>query len=147
MNKDQKILAEAYTEGVRKAVKGGALGAASGASKGAATTSWVPAIGPLAGVKAASTGVGAALGGLAGAKKGAALGGVGGAGIGAMMDDEDAENPSDAVSTVFNKVSTLLTKKGLKAHEQSEILDVVKQAIKAGWDLGYKASEDNPFRK
>jgi hypothetical protein len=103
MNKDSKNIAEVYTEGVKKAVKGGVLGAAggallggalgavSGASKGAAATSWVPAIGPLAAVKAAGPAIGAATGGIAGAKKGAAIGGVGGATLGALSKDEEAE--------------------------------------------------------
>jgi hypothetical protein len=50
------------------------------------------------------------------------------------------------IGSLFRKVSDLLSAKGLKAFEQQEILDVVQEAIKLGFNEGYKAGFTNPFK-
>jgi hypothetical protein len=50
------------------------------------------------------------------------------------------------IGSLFKKVSDLLSAKGLKAFEQQEILDVVQEAIKLGFNEGYKAGSTNPFK-
>jgi len=50
------------------------------------------------------------------------------------------------IGSLFRKVSDLLSAKGLKAFEQQEILDVVQEAIKLGFNEGYKAGSQNPFK-
>lgn len=57
------------------------------------------------------------------------------------------ESHQDEISSIYREVSDLLSAKGLKAFEQDEILKAVQKAIKLGWNQGYKAAEDNPFRK
>lgn len=49
-------------------------------------------------------------------------------------------------SNIYREISDLLSKKGFRAFEQTEILDVVQKAIKMAYDEGYKAAESNPFR-
>jgi succinyl-CoA synthetase beta subunit len=51
------------------------------------------------------------------------------------------------LGNVYRQVSDLLSKKGLKAHEYEDVMDVVQKAIKLAFNEGYKASESNPFRK
>jgi len=51
------------------------------------------------------------------------------------------------LGSVYRQVSDLLSKKGLKAHEYEDVMDVVQKAIKLAFNEGYKASESNPFRK
>lgn len=50
------------------------------------------------------------------------------------------------IGSVYRQISDLLSKKGLRAFEQNEILDVVQKAIKMAFKEGYKAAEENPFR-
>lgn len=46
----------------------------------------------------------------------------------------------------YKQISDLLSAKGMKAFEQTEILDLVHEAIRSAFKEGYKASEENPFR-
>lgn len=48
--------------------------------------------------------------------------------------------------SVYRQISDLLSKKGLKAFEQNEILEAVQKAISTAFKEGYKAAEKNPFR-
>ena len=50
------------------------------------------------------------------------------------------------LGSVYRQISDLLSKKGLKAFEQTEIMDVVQKAIKMAFNEGYKAAESNPFK-
>ena len=50
------------------------------------------------------------------------------------------------IGSVYRQISDLLSKKGLKAFEQNEILDAVQKAIKMAFNEGYKAAEQNPFK-
>lgn len=50
------------------------------------------------------------------------------------------------IGSVYKQISDLLSAKGLKAFEQSEILDVVQKAIKMVFKEGYRAAEQNPFK-
>jgi len=50
------------------------------------------------------------------------------------------------IGSVYRQISDLLSKKGLKAFEQNEILNVVQKAIKMAFNEGYKAAEQNPFK-
>lgn len=50
------------------------------------------------------------------------------------------------LGNVYREVSDLLSKKGLKAFEQNEILEAVQKAIKMAFNEGYKAAESNPFK-
>jgi succinyl-CoA synthetase beta subunit len=50
------------------------------------------------------------------------------------------------LGNVYRKVSDLLSKKGLKAHEYNDVLEVVQRAIKLAFNDGYKAAESNPFK-
>jgi succinyl-CoA synthetase beta subunit len=50
------------------------------------------------------------------------------------------------LGNVYRKVSDLLSKKGLKAHEYNDVLEVVQRAIKLAFNEGYKAAESNPFK-
>jgi len=47
---------------------------------------------------------------------------------------------------IYRHLSHLLSKKGLKAHEYSDIMEVVQKAVKLGFNEGYKAAETNPFK-
>lgn len=47
---------------------------------------------------------------------------------------------------LYREASQLLSAKGLRAFEQSDILEVIKKAIKLGYDEGRKAAESNPFK-
>lgn len=50
------------------------------------------------------------------------------------------------IGSHYKQISDILSKKGLKAFEQSEIMDVVQKAIKLAFNEGYKAAEKNPFK-
>lgn len=50
------------------------------------------------------------------------------------------------LGSVYKQISDILSKKGLKAFEQNEVMDVVQRAIKMAFNEGYKAAEANPFR-
>lgn len=50
------------------------------------------------------------------------------------------------LGSVYRQISDILSKKGLKAFEQTEIMDVVQKAIKMAFNEGYKAAEKNPFK-
>jgi len=50
------------------------------------------------------------------------------------------------LGNVYRKISDLLSKKGLKAHEYNDVLEVVQRAIKLAFNEGYKAAESNPFK-
>ena len=50
------------------------------------------------------------------------------------------------LGSVYREISDILSKKGFKAFEQTEILDVVQKAIKMAFNEGYKAAESNPFK-
>lgn len=50
------------------------------------------------------------------------------------------------LGSVYREISDILSKKGLKAFEQTEIMDVVQKAIKMAFNEGYKAAEKNPFK-
>jgi succinyl-CoA synthetase beta subunit len=50
------------------------------------------------------------------------------------------------LGNVYRQVSDLLSKKGLKAHEYNDVLEVVQRAIKLAFNEGYKAAESNPFK-
>lgn len=50
------------------------------------------------------------------------------------------------IGSVYKQVMDILSKKGLKAHEQTEVLDAVQKAIKMAFNEGYKAAERNPFK-
>jgi len=51
------------------------------------------------------------------------------------------------LGSVYRQISDLLSKKGLKAHEYEDVMNVVQKAIKLAFNEGYKAAESNPFRK
>jgi hypothetical protein len=46
----------------------------------------------------------------------------------------------------YRHISDLLSKKGLRAHEYNDVLEVVQKAMKLAFNEGYKAAESNPFR-
>jgi succinyl-CoA synthetase beta subunit len=50
------------------------------------------------------------------------------------------------LGNAYRQVSDLLSKKGLKAHEYNDVLEVVQKAIKLAFNEGYKAAESNPFK-
>lgn len=50
------------------------------------------------------------------------------------------------IGSVYKQIMDILSKKGLKAHEQTEVLDAVQKAIKMAFNEGYKAAERNPFK-
>jgi len=50
------------------------------------------------------------------------------------------------LGNVYRQVSDLLSKKGLKAHEYNDVMEVVQKAIKLAFNEGYKAAESNPFK-
>lgn len=50
------------------------------------------------------------------------------------------------IGSVYKQIMDLLSKKGLKAYEQTEVLDIVQKAIKMAFNEGYKAAERNPFK-
>jgi succinyl-CoA synthetase beta subunit len=50
------------------------------------------------------------------------------------------------LGSIFRQISDLLSKKGLKAHEYNDVMEVVQRAIKFAFNEGYKAAESNPFK-
>jgi succinyl-CoA synthetase beta subunit len=50
------------------------------------------------------------------------------------------------LGNVYRKISDLLSKKGLKAHEYNDVMEVVQRAIKLAFNEGYRAAESNPFK-
>jgi succinyl-CoA synthetase beta subunit len=50
------------------------------------------------------------------------------------------------LGNIYRQISDLLSKKGLKAHEYNDVMEVVQKAIKLAFNEGYKAAESNPFR-
>lgn len=46
----------------------------------------------------------------------------------------------------YRQITDILSKKGLKAYEYNEVLEIVKKAIVQARDEGYKAAEKNPFK-
>ncbi len=50
------------------------------------------------------------------------------------------------VSHYRQKISDILSKKGLRAFEQNEVMDLVQSAIKLSFNEGYKAAEKIPFK-
>jgi succinyl-CoA synthetase beta subunit len=50
------------------------------------------------------------------------------------------------LGNVYRQISDLLSKKGLKAHEYNDVMEVVQKAIKFAFNEGYKAAESNPFK-
>lgn len=50
------------------------------------------------------------------------------------------------LGSVYRQISDLLSKKGLKAYEYNDIMEVVQKAIKMAFNEGYKAAEQNPFK-
>jgi hypothetical protein len=47
---------------------------------------------------------------------------------------------------IYRHLSDLLSKKGLKAYEYNDVMEVVQRAIKLAFNEGYKAAESNPFK-
>jgi len=47
---------------------------------------------------------------------------------------------------IYRHLSDLLSKKGFKAHEYNDVMEVVQKAVKLGFNEGYKAAEQNPFK-
>lgn len=56
------------------------------------------------------------------------------------------EGINPKIGSVYRQISDLLAKKGLKAYEYNDVLDVVQEAIKLAFKEGYKAAESNPFK-
>jgi hypothetical protein len=50
------------------------------------------------------------------------------------------------LGNIYRQISDLLSKKGLKAYEYNDVMEVVQKAIKFAFNEGYKAAESNPFR-
>ena len=50
------------------------------------------------------------------------------------------------IGSHYKQISDILSKKGLKAFEQNEVMDIVQKAIKLAFNEGYKAAEKNPFK-
>jgi succinyl-CoA synthetase beta subunit len=63
----------------------------------------------------------------------------------AVLKEADV-NIDPKIGSHYKQISDLLSKKGIKAFEQNDILDVVQHAIKLAFNEGYKAAESNPFR-
>jgi hypothetical protein len=50
------------------------------------------------------------------------------------------------LGNIYRQISDLLSKKGLKAHEYNDVMEVVQKALKFAFNEGYKAAESNPFK-
>jgi hypothetical protein len=50
------------------------------------------------------------------------------------------------LGNIYRQISDLLSKKGLKAYEYNDVMEVVQKAIKFAFNEGYKAAESNPFK-
>jgi hypothetical protein len=64
--------------------------------------------------------------------------------------DEAQVNPRlvawAGLDKIYRHLSDLLSKKGLKAYEYNDVMDVVQKAIKLAFNEGYKAGSTNPFK-
>lgn len=63
----------------------------------------------------------------------------------AVLRESDA-SIDPKIGSHYRKISDILSKKGINAAEQNDVLEVVQQAIKLAFNEGYRAAESNPFR-
>lgn len=63
----------------------------------------------------------------------------------AVLKEADS-NIDPKTGSHYRQISDLLSKKGINAAEQNDVLEVVQQAIKLAFDAGHKAAEKNPFK-
>jgi hypothetical protein len=60
--------------------------------------------------------------------------------------DKHKKHIHEDIETPYKQISNILTRHGIIAADQKEILDIIGEMIMSSFKEGYKACEDNPFK-